>query len=87
MCEAIYDSASPAAELLAEKGALPYRHVARVPDYFAELPETRRRRAACWFPKDGAPQHVRWRPVAMRTMSTQARREGIAISTGIACRK
>src|SRR5258706_7246917 len=37
MCEAIYDSASPAAELLAAKGALPYRHVAAVPDYFAEL--------------------------------------------------
>ena len=26
MCRAIYESASPAAELLAEKGALPYRH-------------------------------------------------------------
>src|SRR5262249_2171421 len=38
MCEAIYDSASPAAELLKEKGALVYRHVAAVPDYFVELP-------------------------------------------------
>src|SRR5258708_5953612 len=40
MCEAIYDSASVGTELLAEKGALPYRHVAPVPDYFAEM-ETR----------------------------------------------
>ena len=39
MCEAIFDSASPATELLAERGALPYRHVAPAPDYFAELPE------------------------------------------------
>jgi glycine/D-amino acid oxidase-like deaminating enzyme len=37
MCEAIYDSASEGTELLASKDALPYRHVAPVPDYFAEL--------------------------------------------------
>src|SRR5260370_1337409 len=36
MCEAIYDSASPAAELLASKRALPYRHEASGPDYWAE---------------------------------------------------
>ena len=39
MCEAIYDGASPATELLAERGALPYRHCAAVPDYWCELPE------------------------------------------------
>ncbi|MFL6189988.1 MAG: FAD-binding protein [Actinomycetes bacterium] len=39
VCEAIYDGASPATELLAERGALPYRHCAPVPDYWCELPE------------------------------------------------
>src|SRR3712207_6191420 len=39
MCRAIYESASPATELLREKGALDYRHCAGVPDYWAELPE------------------------------------------------
>src|SRR3954451_24004594 len=38
-CRAIYESASPAAELLAEKGALPYRWCEAVPDYWSELPE------------------------------------------------
>ena len=36
---AIYDNASPATELLAEKGALEYRHCDFVPDYWAEIPE------------------------------------------------
>ena len=39
MCRAIYESASPATELLKEKGALDYRHCAGVPDYWAELPQ------------------------------------------------
>jgi 3-oxosteroid 1-dehydrogenase len=38
-CRAIYESASPAAQLLHEKGALPYRHVDAAPDYWSELPE------------------------------------------------
>src|SRR5690348_8806049 len=39
MCRAIYESASPAAELLSERDALPYRHCAEVPDYWSQLPE------------------------------------------------
>ncbi|HXP14805.1 MAG TPA: hypothetical protein VN907_05840, partial [Actinomycetes bacterium] len=39
MCEAIYDGASPATELLVERDALSYRHCAAVPDYWCELPE------------------------------------------------
>jgi hypothetical protein len=38
LCKAIYESASPAAELLREHDALVYRHCADVPDYWAELP-------------------------------------------------
>ena len=53
MCEAIYDSSSVGTELLSEKGALPYRHVAPVPDYFAEM-ETIGATGRVLFPKDGA---------------------------------
>src|SRR3712207_9374949 len=50
MCRAIYESASPAAELLAEKGALEYRHCPDVPDYWSEFPRTRRPRGGSWTP-------------------------------------
>jgi 3-oxosteroid 1-dehydrogenase len=82
MCEAIYDSASPAADLLAEKGALPYRHVAPVPDYFAELPEDKAPRGRVLFPKEGSESMSDGGQVAIRTMSAAARRDGIAIKTG-----
>lgn len=80
MCEAVYDSASPAAELLAAKGALPYRHVAGVPDYFSELqgggPVGR-----VLFPKDGAASMSDGGQVATRTLSAAARRDGVLIRT------
>jgi 3-oxosteroid 1-dehydrogenase len=52
MCEAIYDSAADAAELLAEKDALPYRHVAPAADYFSELPEDKAKTGRVLFPRD-----------------------------------
>lgn len=82
MCEAIYDSASPAAELLAEKRALPYRHVAPVPDYFAELPEDKAKTGRVLFPKDGSATMSDGGQVAVRTMSAAAKRDGVAIKTG-----
>jgi succinate dehydrogenase/fumarate reductase flavoprotein subunit len=81
MCEAIYDSAAPAAELLAEKGALPYRHVGAVPDYFAELPENKAPRGRVLFPKDGCASMSDGGQVAIRTMSDAARRDGVSIRT------
>jgi succinate dehydrogenase/fumarate reductase flavoprotein subunit len=81
MCEAIYDSASAAAELLAQKGALPYRHVPDVPDYFAEL-ETRGRTGRVLFPKDGIASMADGGQVATRTLSAAARRDGVTIKTG-----
>jgi succinate dehydrogenase/fumarate reductase flavoprotein subunit len=81
MCEAIYDSASPAAELLAQKGALPYRHVAGVPDYFAEL-EDKGRTGRVLFPKDGSASMADGGQVATRTLSAAARRDGVVIKTG-----
>jgi FAD binding domain/FAD dependent oxidoreductase len=53
MCEAIYESASPAAELLSERGALPYRHCAEVPDYWAELPEDKAPRGCAALTNEG----------------------------------
>jgi 3-oxosteroid 1-dehydrogenase len=82
MCEAIYDSASPAAELLAEKGALPYRHVAEVPDYFAELPEDKAPKGRVLVPAQASPSMSDGGRVAVRTMSAKARQEGIPIRTG-----
>ncbi|MBC8639777.1 FAD-dependent oxidoreductase [Caballeronia sp. EK] len=87
MCEAIYDSASPAAELLASKGALPYRHEAAVPDYWAELPEDKAPRGRVLFPKDGLPSMSDGGRVAIRTMSAAARRDGIDIKTGYRVQK
>ena len=81
MCEAIYDSASEGTELLAEKDALPYRHVAPVPDYFAEL-ETVGATGRVLFPKDGAPSMSDGGRVATRTLSAACRRDGVDIKTG-----
>jgi succinate dehydrogenase/fumarate reductase flavoprotein subunit len=82
MCEAIYESASPAAELLAEKGALRYRHVADVPDYFAELPEDKAPKGRVLVPAEAIPSMSDGGRVAIRTMSTKARQDGIPIRTG-----
>ena len=80
MCEAIYDSAWVGTELLAEKGALPYRHVAPVPDYFAEM-ETIGATGRVLFPKDGAASMSDGGQVATRTLSQACRRDGVDIKT------
>jgi 3-oxosteroid 1-dehydrogenase len=82
MCEAIYESASPAAELLSQKGALPYRHVPDVPDYFAELEDKDHRTGRILFPKDGLPSMSDGGQVATRTLSAAAKRDGVVIKTG-----
>ncbi len=82
MCEAVYDSASPATELLAQKGALPYRHVAPVPDYWAELPEDKAKTGRVLLPKDAAPSMSDGGTVAVRTMSDAAKRDGVDVRTG-----
>ncbi|MEJ8815062.1 FAD-dependent oxidoreductase [Variovorax ureilyticus] len=87
MCGAIYDSASPAAELLAAKGALPYRHVPDVPDYFAELPEDKAPKGRVLVPAEAIPSMSDGGLVAVRTMSTKARQEGIPIRTGMRVKK
>jgi hypothetical protein len=81
MCEAIWESASDGTELLAEKDALPYRHVAPVPDYFYEL-GYKGNTGRVLFPKDGSPSMSDGGRVATRTLSSACRRDGVDIRTG-----
>jgi succinate dehydrogenase/fumarate reductase flavoprotein subunit len=81
MCEAIYESASPAAELLKERGALPYRHCAEVPDYWAELPEDKAPRGRVLLPEAACDSMSDGGQVAIRTLSAAARRDGVDIRT------
>lgn len=81
-CEAIYDYASTATELLAEKGALEYRHAAAVPDYWAELPEDKAPTGRVLLPKGARESMSDGGEVAVRTMSECAHKAGVDILTG-----
>ena len=81
--EAIYDNASAATELLAEKGALEYRHYPDVPDYWAELPEDKAPKGRVLLPKGACETMSDGGEVAVRTMSEAARRDGVEIRTGM----
>lgn len=83
MCEAIYDNASPAAELLAEKGALEYRHCPDVPDYWCEMPEDKAPKGRVLLPSGACDTMSDGGEVAIRTMSEAARRDGVEIRTGM----
>jgi 3-oxosteroid 1-dehydrogenase len=77
--EAIYDYASVATELLAEKGALEYRHCEGVPDYWAELPEDKAATGRVLLPKGARESMSDGGEVAIRTMSDAARKAGVDI--------
>lgn len=82
MCEAIYDSASPATELLSERGALRYRHCPDVPDYWAELPEDKAPRGRVLLPEAASDSMSDGGRVAIDSLSAAARRDGIDIRSG-----
>ncbi|MBV8627107.1 MAG: FAD-dependent oxidoreductase [Paraburkholderia sp.] len=82
MCEAIYDNASDAAELLASKGALEYRHCPDVPDYWAELPEDKASKGRVLLPKGACDSMSDGGAVAVRSMSEAALKAGVEIRTG-----
>jgi 3-oxosteroid 1-dehydrogenase len=82
LCEAIYDSASQAAELLREKDALPYVHAAEVPDYWAELAEDATPQGRVLYPLGASESMSDGGQVAIRNMSQAARRDGVDIRTG-----
>ena len=82
VCEAIYDNASPATEMLAEKGALEYRHCEAVPDYWAEIPEDKCPTGRVLVPKGARDTMSDGGAVAVRTMSEACTRDGVEIRTG-----
>ncbi|HEX5349193.1 MAG TPA: FAD-dependent oxidoreductase [Pseudonocardiaceae bacterium] len=82
LCKAIHESASPAAELLREHGALVYRHCADVPDYWAELPEDKAPRGRVLVPDEACETMSDGGQVAIRTMGEAGRRDGVDIRTG-----
>jgi predicted oxidoreductase len=79
MCRAIYESASPAAELLAERDALPYRHCAEVPDYWSELPEDKAPRGRVLVPLGARDSMSDGGAVGIATMTAAAVRDGVDI--------
>lgn len=83
MCEAFYDNASTATELLAEKGALEYRHCPDVPDYWAEFSEDKAPKGRVLLPKGAKDSMSDGGEVAVRTMSAAALRDGVEIRTGM----
>jgi len=82
LCRAIYESASPATELLKEKGALVYRHCAAVPDYWSELPEDKAPTGRVLVPADARESMSDGGLVAIASMSAAAERDGVQIRTG-----
>lgn len=81
-CRAIYASASPAVELLAERGALPYRHCESVPDYWSELPEDRAPRGRVLVPVDARESMSDGGLNGIRTLSAAAERDGVRVRLG-----
>jgi len=78
---AIYESASPAAELLAERDALPYRWCDAVPDYWSELPEDKAPTGRVLVPEGARATMSDGGQVGIKTMSAAAERDGVDIRT------
>jgi 3-oxosteroid 1-dehydrogenase len=81
-CRAIYASASPAAELLAARNALPYRHCEAVPDYWSELPEDEAPAGRVFVPRDARESMSDGGVNGIRTMTAAAERDGVHVRTG-----
>jgi 3-oxosteroid 1-dehydrogenase len=79
MCRAIYESASPAAELLAEKGALEYRHCPGVVDYWSELPEDKAPTGRVLVPRGARDTMSDGGAVGVASMAAAAERDGVDI--------
>jgi succinate dehydrogenase/fumarate reductase flavoprotein subunit len=80
---AIYDSASPAAELLQERGALEYRHLPGVTDYWAELPENTAPQGRVLVPANACESMSDGGKVAIHSMHAAAQRDGVDVRTGL----
>src|SRR3954469_7597514 len=76
---AIYESASPAAELLADRDALPYRWCEAVPDYWSELPEDKAPTGRVLVPEGARASMSDGGQVGIRTMSAATERDGVDV--------
>jgi hypothetical protein len=79
MAAAFYDSGADAVQLLADKGVLPYRHLADVPDYWAELPENKAPKGRILVPEGSNEVNSDGGRVAIRNLLGAARREGVRV--------
>ncbi|WIX77873.1 FAD-dependent oxidoreductase [Amycolatopsis carbonis] len=82
MARAFYDSASPAAEWLAEQGALTYRHCPDVPDYWSELAEDKAPKGRVLVPEGARESMSDGGEVAIAQLSAAAARDGVDVRTG-----
>lgn len=80
--KAIYESAWPAVELLAERGALPYEHAPHWTDYWANLDEDKVIHERHLVPAGLNEMQTDGGLVAIRNMSNAAREAGVDIRTG-----
>lgn len=78
---AIYDNASEAAELLAERGALPYRHVDAACDYWAELPENKAPRGRVFVHANASESMADGGLQSVTSMTEAAVRDGVDVRT------
>ena len=76
---AIYASASPAAELLAERDALPYRWCEAVPDFWSELEQDKAPTGRVLVPEGARATMSDGGEVGIRTMSAAAERDGVDV--------
>jgi 3-oxosteroid 1-dehydrogenase len=79
MYRAIYESASPAAELLNERGALPYRHVAEAYDYWSEIPEDKTPQGRVLIHRDAKETMADGGVHSIATMAAAAERDGVDV--------
>lgn len=80
--KAIYESAWPAAKLLDERGALPYRHAPHWTDYWHNLPEDKVPNARHLTPRDVNDDETNGGLVAIRSLAQSAEEAGVDIRTG-----
>jgi 3-oxosteroid 1-dehydrogenase len=82
MFRAIYESASPAAELLQARGALEYRHCPDVVDYWSELPEDKATTGRVLVPRAARDTMSDGGAVGVASMAAAAQRDGVDVRTG-----
>lgn len=82
MYQAIYASTWPAVELLAKRGALPYRHAPEFVDYMGHLPEDEVPYGRVLVPAASNPEMTDGGAVAVRSLSAAAEQAGVEIRVG-----